>query len=293
MEAGIDEYNSALIAPTSNVVTIKPSVHETFPSLEKLNLELGIESELDFDIEEPDVKPAPSFAAQSAISLIGAPFQHRLSSTPAHPSLSTIISKIIQSADKLFFIIYTDPHSSLREWKLVRIDFIKSISANPDAITDGKFFVEYLIQHPDDAQFSAPNQRFWTEYHKQKGRFVVNHNYHLIKPTAESTAYCEQKNIVAYSQWIHIHHENVYIHGPFEFASINGRKTKDRISPTDWQILAESKSKFDNEPPPLHSTTAYTYSYHTNSQFHTIRQDESVTKRLHAMSMHNYFYEDS
>jgi hypothetical protein len=204
-----------------------------------------------------------------------------------------MISKIIQSSDKLFFIVYTDPHSSLREWKLVRLDFIKSISMNPDAITDGKFLVEYLIQHPDDAQFSAPNQRFWTEYHKTKGRFVVNHNYHLIKPISESPAYREQKNIVAYSQWTHIHHENTYIHGPFDFASINGRKTRDRISQHDWQILSDSRSKFDNEPPSLRQTTAYTYSYHTNSQFHTIRQDESVTKRLHAMSMHNYFYEDS
>jgi hypothetical protein len=61
-------------------------------------------------------------------------------------------------------------------------------------------------------------------------------------------------------------------------------KTRDQISPIDWQILAKSKFKFDNEPPPLH---------HMNSQFHTIRQDASVTKRLHVMSMHNYLYKDS
>jgi hypothetical protein len=226
--------------------------------------------------------------------LFGAPFQRPEKSTnPKLPPLSSIISKIIQSDDRLFFIAYTDPHTSYREWKLVRINFIKSLSTNPNAIQDGKFLAEYLIQHPDDAQFSAPNQRFWTEYHKTQGRFVVNHDYHLIKPISESTAYREQKNIVAYSQWIHIHHENTYIHGPFNFASINGRKTRDRISNIDWQILADSKSKYHNEPPTLHQTTAYTYSYHTNSQFHTIRHDESVTKRLHAMSMHNYLYEDS
>jgi hypothetical protein len=291
MEAGIDEYEPTS-SPSAHLITIMPLVSEAFPSLEELNHELGI-SHIDHETTEPFVTPAPSFPVKSAINLIGAPFQRSKPSTTEHPPLSTMISKIIQSADKLFFIVYTDPHSSLREWKLVRLDFIKSISMNPDAITDGKFLVEYLIQHPDDAQFSAPNQRFWTEYHKTKGRFVVNHNYHLIKPIAESPAYRKQKNIVAYSQWTHIHHENTYIHGPFDFASINGRKTRDRISPHDWQILADSKSKFDNEPPSLHQTTAYTYSYHTNSQFHTIRQDESVTKRLHAMSMHNYFYEDS
>ena len=225
--------------------------------------------------------------------MFGAPPRRPKQPHSTLPALSSIISNIIQSADKLFFIVYTDPHSSYREWKLIRIDFIKSISSNPNAIHDGKFLAEYLIQHPDDAQFSAPNQRFWTEYHKKQGRFVVNNDYHLIKPISESPAYCEQKNLVAYSQWIHIHHENTFIHGPFNFASINGRKTRDRISNIDWQILADSKARFDNEPPTLHQTTAYTYSYHTNSQFHTIRHDESVTQRLNAMSMHNYLYEDS
>ena len=298
MEAGIDEYVASSTKPIANLITIKPSIHQTFPSLDQLNRELNIFPDTDLDtIEpyvEPYVKPARSFQLKSAVNLFGAPFQRPEKSTnPKLPPLSSIISKIIQSDDRLFFIAYTDPHTSYREWKLVRINFIKSLSTNPNAIQDGKFLAEYLIQHPDDAQFSAPNQRFWTEYHKTQGRFVVNHDYHLIKPISESTAYREQKNIVAYSQWIHIHHENTYIHGPFNFASINGRKTRDRISNIDWQILADSKSKYHNEPPTLHQTTAYTYSYHTNSQFHTIRHDESVTKRLHAMSMHNYLYEDS
>jgi hypothetical protein len=293
MEAGIDEYDPTSIAPMANIINIIPSISQTFPSLEELNRELGIFSDIDYDITEAYVKPAASFPVKSAINLFGAPSLRPQSSISKRTTLSTIISKIIQSHDKLFFIVYTDPHSSYREWKLVRLDFIKSLSLNPDAITDGKFMVEYLIQHPDDAQFSAPNQRYWTEYHKTQGRFVVNHDYHLIKPISESPAYREQKNIVAYSQWIHIHHENSYIHGPFDFASINGRKTRDRICKLDWQVLADSRSKFDNEPPALNQTAAFTYSYHTNTQFHTIRQDESVTKRLHAMSMHNYLYEDS
>jgi hypothetical protein len=290
MEIGIDEYEPTSTLPTANLVFINPSTF-AFPSLEELNQELGIFFDLQHIAPEPYIKPAQSFHVQHATNLLGSPIRHQ---TPSHhPSLSSIIPDIIQSSDKLFFIVYKDPHSDRREWKLVRIDFIKSLSLNPDAITDGKFLVEYLIRHPDDVQFSAPNQRFWTEYHKTQGRFVVNHDYHLITPISESPAYREQKNLVAYSQWIHIHHDQTYIHGPFDFATINGRKTRDRISKVDWQILINSKSKFDNDPPVLNQTMAYTYSYHTNSQFHTIRHDDSLTKRLHAMSMHNYFYEDS
>ena len=280
MEAGIDGFDSTKTSPIANMIYIKPSISLPFPSLEELNREMGIFSDEIQSTSETFIKPAQSF-------------QVKISPKLKQPHLSSIISDMIQSNDKLFFIVYTDPHTSYREWKLVRVDLVKSISANPDAITDGKFLVEYLIQHPDNAQFSAPNQRFWTEYHKTQGRFVVNHDYHLIKPIAESPAYRQQKNIVAYSQWIHIHHETTFIHGPFNFATINGRKTRDRISKDDWQFLTDSKSKFDNEPPILHQTTAYTYSYHVNSQFHTIRQNDSVTKRLHATAMQQYFYEDS
>jgi hypothetical protein len=160
MEAGINEHNPTSTTPVANLITIKPLTSQTFPSLKELDRKLGIFLDVDNDIIKPHVKPAPSFPAKSAINLLGSPFQHQQPPSLKQPPLSHILSKIIQSTNKLFFIVHTNPHSSYQEWKLVRIDFIKSTSSNPDAITNGKFLVKCLMQHPDDAQFSAPNQRF-------------------------------------------------------------------------------------------------------------------------------------
>ena len=48
---------------------------------------------------------------------------------------------------------------------------------------------------------------------------------------------------VPFSAWVHLNHDDVYINGPFHFAVLNGRQTKDRYrwrtltSHTMWWIL--------------------------------------------------------
>ena len=43
----------------------------------------------------------------------------------------------------------------------------------------------------------------------------------------------------------------IYINGPFNFATLNGRKTKDRISEFDWNKLIQSNDKYDHHSPAL------------------------------------------
>jgi hypothetical protein len=99
------------------------------------------------------------------------------------------------------FITYQDPRTSHREWQLVEVNFAASLNHNPAAIDDGHFLVEFLGCHPDDKQYSAPNQRYWKEYHSIEGRHPSISTYDLIKPSPNTDADCEQKNIRAYSQW--------------------------------------------------------------------------------------------
>ena len=44
---------------------------------------------------------------------------------------------------------------------------------------------------------------------------------------------------------------SVYIHGPFEFAIVNGRKTVDKIDEKDWRILKAKSEKYNDEGPSL------------------------------------------
>ena len=110
----------------------------------------------------------------------------------------------------------------------------------------------------------------------------------MIRPTNNAATYCKQKNIVAMTRWVNLHDEDVYIHGPFNFAihgpfnfaHLNGRKTMDRISPTDWKILDDMRQKYDNEPPKISNQIMYTYC--VDERYHETTIDKERSKEIQA-----------
>ncbi len=68
---------------------------------------------------------------------------------------------------------------------------------------------------------------------------------HLIRPTTmlDATTFC------LFWKWLIIIHLDTYIHNPFKFASVCGRKMGDRISQKDWNILQQHVSMFQNSMP--------------------------------------------
>jgi hypothetical protein len=60
-------------------------------------------------------------------------------------------------------------------------------------------------------------------------------------------------------------HSDTYIQGPFDFATVNGRKTRDRISQSDWDVLAMHSSMFHN---PIPWFDLPSYSIHVNCGVH-------------------------
>ena len=59
---------------------------------------------------------------------------------------------------------------------------------------------------------------------------------------------------------------DTFIHGPFNFATINKRKSRDRISQTKWDILKSHCHLYHN---PLLHFDVPTYSVHVNAGAHT------------------------
>ena len=60
-------------------------------------------------------------------------------------------------------------------------------------------------------------------------------------------------------------HEDTFIHGPFNFATVHNRKTRDRIKQADWQVLASHSHMFQNSVP---SFDVPTYSIHVDNGVH-------------------------
>jgi hypothetical protein len=82
-------------------------------------------------------------------------------------------------------------------------------------------------------------------------------NAHLITPSNTSKDRAKRHLLVQNHGWANLTHSDTYIHGPFEFAIAQGRKTHDKIGQKDWDALARS----NNIP---------TYSIHVDRDIHMI-----------------------
>ena len=79
---------------------------------------------------------------------------------------------------------------------------------------------------------------------------------------------------------MYLSHDNVYIHGPFDFAlSKHGRPTRDKIALEDWTMLHNKRQMYANEPPPL-TRGGYKFAVNCAVMFHTRVESPRVMERV-------------
>ena len=101
----------------------------------------------------------------------------------------------------------------------------------------------------------------------------------MVRPTNQSEAYAKSEGLTPFSQWVRLTNADTFIAGPFNFAIVNGRKTKDRISAQQWKSLTKYKHLFTNETPCVKLPD---YSVHCG-QFHTSFVSEPINARIDAL----------
>ena len=156
------------------------------------------------------------------------------------PPFGSLVQQIIQSKDKLFFIAYQLPNQNRKEWKIVQLDFNQSISKHANCLQDGKFIMNFLIQHPKDNNQPFTYKRYWLEYHKMLSLKQLHNQYHIIQPSDISHKMATNQDLTPYREWINIHNNTNILHGPFNFATLNNRKTRDKISLLGCSMMAST-----------------------------------------------------
>jgi hypothetical protein len=121
-----------------------------------------------------------------------------LQTLTASRPFSQLVADIIKSDDKLFFISYSPPNQTRCEWRLVQIDFPSTMKLHPSCLQDGKFLVQFYIQHFIDSSVNLTDQRFWLEYHSTSNSKTLGSQYHLIPPTSLSPKVTKARNLVPY-----------------------------------------------------------------------------------------------
>ena len=170
---------------------------------------------------------------------------------PDIPPLSTLVASIIRSLDKLFFVSHSLGNPSAREWQLFCVAFSDSTLLSPSCLQDGRFLVDFYMLHYSDVQYNATNQRYWLQYHTLHDvrTPTSSSSTHLIHPSNTSEAQASCNKLVPFCPWLNLTHMDTYILGPFNFATVNGHKTRNRISQADWDILALHSLMFHNAVP--------------------------------------------
>jgi hypothetical protein len=163
-----------------------------------------------------------------------------------------VVADIVGSEDRLFFVSYrTSRNQTRREWTLIRVNFLKSIQQHPSCLQDGRFLVEFFIEHHRDKQLDITQRRYWLEYHRSDSHKSISVDYHIIQPSQYSESVAASKRLTPYREWLNIDNSEILLHGPFNFATLNNRKRRDRVAETDWNILIQSSAKYDNFAPTI------------------------------------------
>jgi hypothetical protein len=204
---------------------------------------------------------------EAPILYTGPPLSLAAPCPPFTPILSALIASIINSSDRLFFIAYSLGNPTTRKWHLVRIAFADSTALYPSCLQDGQFLVEFYTLHHTDVRFNAINQRYWLQYNSINNISTPSPSTatHLIRLSDTSEPHASRLWLVLFRRWINLTHSDTLLHGLFEFATVHGRKTRDCISQSDWDILSCYHMAFNN---PIPQFDLPSYSIHVDQGTH-------------------------
>jgi hypothetical protein len=127
--------------------------------------------------------------------------------------------------------------------------------------------VEFYTLHHADIQFNAINQHYWLQYHSINDISTPSPSTvtHLIRPSDTSEPHASRLWLVLFHCWINLTYSDTLLHGPFEFATVHGRKTQDCISQSNWDTPSCYHMAFNNPIPQLNLPS---YSIHVDHGTH-------------------------
>ena len=110
---------------------------------------------------------------------------------------------------------------------------------HPNGTQDGRFLVNFYTFHPKDKLSNPINQCYWLDYHPicDVSDPLRQRTTHLLRPSANSPNYAVAQGLRPFQQWGRLTNLDTFIHGPFDFAVVNNRKSRNRISQENWTTL--------------------------------------------------------
>ncbi len=127
-----------------------------FPTLAELNKEVCPFPWID-DNERIKLMSRNEIEDQPAL-YTSPPPSRAVPSPPSAPPLGSLVARIINSSDRLFFILHSLGNPNICKWLLVGVTFSDSTSLSPSCLQDGRFLMESYTLNYTNVRFNAANQ---------------------------------------------------------------------------------------------------------------------------------------
>ena len=163
----------------------------------------------------------------------------------------------------------------------MRVALSNSLCKHLAALQDGCFLVDFYTCHLKVKLFNTINQRYWLEYHPIAANPdpLCHCTTHLLSPSTESPTYADTQGLCPFRQWARLPNSDTFIHGPVNFATVNNRKSRDRIFQENWTTLHSFGHLFTNQ---ASSIDLPEYSIHFG-HFHTTYVSDAHAARVTAI----------
>ncbi len=194
---------------------------------------------------------------------------------PAIPSILLLVAAIMRSTDRLFFVSCKFGNNDAREWRLARVAFMDSMSLYPSCTLDGRFLFEFYTCHPADWRYNVVNQRYWLQLHSRSDLAspCSSMDTRIVHPSDTFDSCAAHHKLMPFRKWLNMCHLDTYIYGPFNLASVCGRKAQDPIAQSDWDVLHRHSLMFNNSVPHFDVPT---YSVHCDRGAHVTFHNDST-----------------
>jgi hypothetical protein len=184
-------------------------------------------------------------------------------SAPTSPPANVLAKQIIASSYQLFFISNPIGSGDVREWRLEQVAFDATVFLYSSCLMDGRYLVDFYLPHPSDLRYNAINRRFLLQHHSQEDIISPTSSAytHYIRPLETIEAFARQHHLLPYRKFLNLTHSDTYILRSFDFTTIRGRKSRDRIPQSAWDVLKSHSDMFHS---PIPRFDVPTYSIHVD-----------------------------
>ena len=178
--------------------------------------------------------------------------------TPPNPNAPKIYQCILNSSDKLFFILYTPLNTLARRWYLVQANIESTMHLNGNYHNDNFYFCVFLANHPSDVRKSDKFSWWWTDWYEYTTLpdtgYIIYGNRVLFTPSRLPNWY---KNTQRATETTLGDLEIISGHLNFEEVSTTN-PTRTKVKFEDWKHCRDTCFWINILPPKIGSQTAST-----------------------------------